>query len=59
MDLTLLDLSPNLKNLNRVAELQKNWFRMSAGSNLEMTKYHFKWNQPCLRRGSNSLNSVS
>ena len=59
MDLTLWDLSPNLKNLNRVAELHKNRFRSRAGSNLETTEHNFKWNQSCLRRGSNSLNSVS
>ena len=52
-------LRPNLKNLNRVAKPPKtgsNWAKTKISKHLQ---YNFKWNQPCLRRGSNSLNSAS
>ena len=37
----------------------QNRFQLSAGLNLEKLNTIFKWNQPYLSRGSNSLNSAS
>ena len=37
----------------------KNRFQLSAVLNLKKIEYNFKWSQPYLSRGSNSLNSAS
>ena len=49
----------NLKNLNRVADPPKTGSDFERRLKSRSTKYNFKWNQPCLNRGSNSLNSAS
>ena len=57
MDFNIISIK-NLKNLNRVAEPPKTVpieHRLKS-RNIE---YNFKWNQQCLSRVSNSLNSAS
>ena len=52
------NLNPNFLNLSRCLKSTKTRSQLSAGINFE-TQKQFKWNQPYLSRGSNSLNSAS